>query len=249
MSESTSALLPKNSEIVVQMKYSAVIFDLFGTLINNYSIQQYEDVLRQMASVLSAPSEDFVRLWYDTFNERCTGVFQSVEANIDYVCQKLGLTAEDSQRGLAARIRLDLTVRSMTPVPDATEVLSYLKSHGYKTGLISDCSSEIPAIWESTPFAPLIDVAIFSSKAGMKKPAPRIYQLATEQLAIGPEKCLYIGDGSSQELTGASAVGMHPVLIRDPDEDSTEVHRVNDEAKGWDGPVISSLKEVLDLVE
>ncbi len=202
-----------------------------------------------MASVLSAPSEGLVRLWYDTFNERCTGVFQSVEANIDHVCQKLGVTIEDSQRSLAARIRLDLTVRSITPVPESIEVLSHLKSHGYKTGLISDCSSEIPAIWESTPFAPLIDVAIFSCKAGIKKPDPRIYRLATEQLAIGPEKCLYIGDGSSQELTGASAVGMHPVLIRDPDEDSTEVHRVNDEAEEWHGSTISSLKDVLTLVE
>ena len=41
---------------------------------------------------------------------------------------------------------------------------------------------------------------------------------------------------------------MHPVLIRNPYEDSTDVHRVNAEAAEWDGPVISSLKEVLALV-
>ena len=229
------------------MKYKAVIFDLFGTLINNYSIQQHEGVLRQMASVLAAPSEDFVRLWYDTFNERCTGVFQNTEANIDYVCQKLGVLVEDSQRSLAARIRLDLTARSMIPVPESIAVLSHLKSEGYKTGLVTDCSAEVPAIWQDTPFAPLFDVAVFSCLVGLKKPAPRIYRLAMERLGVEPHSCLYIGDGSSQELTGAAAVGMHPVLIRDPDEDSTEVHRVDAEVEEWDGSVISSLKDVLTL--
>ncbi len=63
------------------MKYQAVIFDLFGTLVENYTIELHEGSLRGMASVLSAPSEAFVRLWYDTFNERCTGVFKSPEEN------------------------------------------------------------------------------------------------------------------------------------------------------------------------
>jgi len=92
-------------------------------------------------------------------------------------------------------------------------------------------------------------VAVLSSSAGVKKPDPRIYQLAVEQLAVEPKDCLYIGDGDSQELTGAAQVGMHPVLIRVPDEDSTDVYRVDAEAEDWDGPVISSLKEVLPLLE
>ena len=98
------------------------------------------------------------------------------------------------------------------------------------------------------PFAPLVDVAVFSCLEGVQKPAPRIYQLAVERLAVRPENCLYIGDGDSQELTGASQVGMYPVLIRNPDEDSTDVHRVDYEAGEWEGPVISSLREVLTLV-
>ncbi len=231
------------------MKYKAVIFDLFGTLIDNFSVREHESVLRQMASAVSAPSDGFVQLWLKTFNERATGVFQSPEANIDYTCKKLGVYAEDAQVKLAARIRFDFTARSMTPRPDAVEVLSHLKSNGYKTGLISDCSAEVPAIWQDTPFAPLFDVTIFSCKVGVKKPSPRIYQLAIEQLGVEPHGCLYIGDGSSQELTGAAAVGMHPILIRDPDEDSAEVHRVDAEAEKWGGPVIPSLKEALTLVK
>ena len=78
----------------------------------------------------------------------------------------------------------------------------------------------------------------------MKKPDPRIYFMALEQLAIEPQDCLYIGDGSSHELTGALKVGMHPVWIRIPNEDEL---RIDEEE--WKGTVISSLKEVLILMQ
>ena len=234
--------------IRADMKYKAVIFDLFGTLIKNYSIQEHEAVLRQMASILLAPSEGFVRLWYDTFNERCTGVLKTPEDNIDYVCQKLGVPVKDNQVNLAARIRFKLTAQSMLPLPGSVALLSHLKSTGFKIGLVTDCSAEVPTIWQDTPFAPLFDVTVFSCVVGMKKPDPRIYYLATERLVVKPQRCLYIGDGSSHELTGAATIGMHPVLIRFPDENNKEIHRVDAETEAWDGPVISSLKEVLTLV-
>jgi len=230
------------------MKYTAVIFDLFGTLINKLSMREHTGLLRQMASIVSVPSDDFVRLWFGTFNERSLGVFQSLESNIEYICQQLRVHPEDTKVTLASQINLDYTARSIKPRADATEVLSYLKSHGYKIGLISNCSASIPNILKNMPFAQMIDVALFSSLVGMQKPDPRIYRLIAKQLALKPEDCLYIGDGDEHELTGAAQAGMHPVLICDPCEDGADVHRVDSEAKQWNGPVISSLTEVLKLV-
>ena len=229
------------------MKYQAVIFDLFGTLVKNFSIREHQSILADMASVLSAPPDDFAQLWFDVFDWRSTGVFHSPEENIEYNCRKLGIHPEDTQIKRAAEIRHNFTLRSMTPRADAIETLSHLKSEGYKTALISDCSSEVPVIWKDTPFAPLIDVSVFSCSVGLKKPDPRIYYLATSQLGVEAQNCLYVGDGSSQELTGASQVGMHPILIRVSDEESTNPYRIN--AEEWDGPAISSLSEVLALVK
>jgi len=234
--------------IRIDMKYKAIIFDLFGTLIKSFSFQEYEAVLKQMASVLSAPSESFVRLWSDTFNERITGVFKTPDDNVEYICQKLGIPVEDSQVSLAAHIRFEFTAQTMTPMPESVATLSHLKSKGYKIGLITDCSAEIPTIWQDTPFAPLFDVTVFSCVVGMKKPDPRIYYLATERLMVELQSCLYIGDGGSKELTGAATVGMHPVLIRFPDENNEGIYRVNAETEAWNGPAISSLREVLTLV-
>jgi len=228
------------------MRYKAVIFDLFGTLIPNMSLSEHRAVLTRMADVLSAPPDDFIQLWFDTFNERSTGIFESPDDNVEYICRTLGVSVNKTKVKVATQIRFDYSVRSMVPRSDAIETLSRLKYEGCKTGLISDCSAEVPAIWNETPLAPLVDVAIFSCLVGMKKPDPRIYQLTADQLGIKPQNCLYIGDGSSQELTGASQVGMHAVLLRLPDDEDADAHRIDSEE--WHGPVISSLREILTLV-
>jgi putative hydrolase of the HAD superfamily len=228
------------------MKYEAVIFDLFGTLVDSYSYEEYQGVLRQVASVLTIPFNDFRRLWHETAQERNLGTTPTVEANIENICRKFGVQADDTKIKLAIKIRYDFIADTMKPRQDAVDVLSRLKSQGLRIGLISNCSPETPIIWENTPFPPLFDVALFSASVGIVKPDPRIYQMAIEQLATEPESCLYIGDGSNQELTGALKVGMHPVMIRVDYEDETQIF-ANKES--WEGPVISSLKDVLTLLE
>ena len=229
------------------MKYTAIIFDLFGTLVDNFSRREYERVLTEMASVLGALPGNFIRLWFDIGDQRMLGILPSPEANIEYICRELGVRPSEAAKRLAARIRYDLTRRYVVPRPDAIEVLTHLKSAGYRTGLISDCSSETTTVWGDTPLAPLFDVTVFSCLAGVRKPDPRIYLLATEQLAVRPEECMYVADGIGRELEAASGVGMHPVLIRVPYQDEPGAVRINEEE--WDGPRVSSLAEVLTLLE
>lgn len=229
------------------MKYKAVIFDLFGTLIDNFTNQNNMKILSDMALILSLPTDNFIALWKETFDLRVTGILPTCEANIEYVAEKIGLPVKNTAVKEATRMRFTFSLQSIVPRPYAIEVLSSLKKDGYNTGLISDCSHEVPIIWEDTPFAKLINVAIFSCKAGIKKPDPRIYHMAMKQLGVEAYDCLYIGDGSSRELSGALKVGMHPVLIQVPYEISETTYRIDEEK--WDGTTISSLKEVLDLVK
>jgi hypothetical protein len=62
---------------------------------------------------------------------------------------------------------------------------------------------------------------------------------------VSPAACLYVGDGAYGEPTGAAAVGMYPVLIRDPDE---QEEMLRPEAEEWTGPTIGSLLEVPGLL-
>lgn len=228
------------------MKYQAVLFDLFGTLVHNFSTREYQAVLDRMASILDLPPADFRELWWKTATERNTGSLDSIQATIVFIGHKLGVNPEPSQIEKAIGIRLDFIKWMLTPRPHAIEVLSALKSLHYHVGLISDCSNDIPLVWDESALAPLFETVIFSCSVGLKKPDPRIYELAMQRLNVKPEQCLFVGDGGSRELTGALQVGMQAVLIQPYGE--TELPQANSEAKDWQGTIIASLKEVLSLI-
>ena len=78
------------------MKYKAVIFDLFGTLVEDIVGSSYTDLVVRIASVLSVPADDFRQMWSDMVYARHTGGFQSVEANIVDICQELGGHLEEN---------------------------------------------------------------------------------------------------------------------------------------------------------
>lgn len=126
------------------MKYSAVIFDLFGTLIERVPQQERRRVLLEMASVLSIPFDEFVRLWFDTGNERFTGIIPSIEANLEYICKKFKVPSETDYIRLAAGIRVRSMARSIKPREDAVETLIQLRTSGHRIGLVSNCSPEVP---------------------------------------------------------------------------------------------------------
>jgi putative hydrolase of the HAD superfamily len=231
------------------MKYKAVIFDLYGTLVDCYDFIGYHSALRETSSILKIQHNDFIKLWMDTSARRATGVFKTLEENLEYICRELNIPVKAFDINLAKMVRYDYISLSLAPRQYAIETLSQLKKDGYKIGLISNCSVETPVIWPHTPFAPFFDVTIFSSIAGVQKPDPAIYKMAAAQLQVEPADCLYIGDGDNYELTGAAAAGMHPVLISVPQPEGADMV-VRSEAKvdDYPCPVIPSLPEVLDIL-
>ena len=226
------------------MKYMAIIFDLFGTLVDSYSVQGYNRLLTDMASALELPSEDFSKLWRDTTYERGIGIFKTTEESIRYICNKLIVSVSDENIRKCEQIRLENTRKALTPKNGAVDILKSLRGLGYKIGLITNCSADVPLFWKNTEFSHFFDVTIFSASVGMKKPDPKIYNLACEQLGVEPNECLYIGDGDSNELSGASQLGMDAVMIRDPNEiDPYRLVEVD-----WDGRKIENFIEIMDLI-
>lgn len=228
------------------MNFKAVIFDLFGTLVDDF-VSSVGQMHQEMAAALDVPYEQFIRLWGQTAEMRIIGAFETVEANIKYVCDTMNVHPRAKQITKAVEIRMKYVRQALQPRPDAIDTLTQLKTHTHKTGLLSNCSIEIPILWQETAFADLIDTPTFSCRAHFKKPDPRIYHLACERLGVTPDSCLYIADGEDHELTAAAKIGLHPVLIRTASQKSrSELHQ---EAREWQGVTIASLPEVLQLVK
>jgi putative hydrolase of the HAD superfamily len=234
-----------HAEMKRNSRFHAVIFDLFGTLVDDF-VSSVGQMHSELAAALAVPYEEFMQLWRQTSEMRTLGVFQTVEASVEYVCSAMGVRPSAGQMKRAVEIRLRHTRRALEPRPDAVQTLARLKDPGYRIGLLSNCSIEIPILWPETAFAGLIESPVFSSRERLKKPDPRIYRLACRRLGVEPEDCIYIADGENHELKAAAEVGIHPVLIRTSSrENRGELLR---EAREWQETAIDSLSGALKLL-
>jgi putative hydrolase of the HAD superfamily len=223
----------------------AVVFDLFGTLVPEFPKADFLAVLAGMAQVLGLDPRSFKRAWDEGAIARQTGALGDMDANVLSICARLGGHPASSDLERALDIRAAMYRRWFYPAEGALETLQELKRRGYPIALISMCTPDAPAMWRATELAPLVDVAVFSSEVGLRKPDPAIYLYACERLRVSPDRCLYCGDGSYGELTGAAGVGMTPYLIRDREE---EVEMLRPEVEDWAGPTIADLRELLSVL-
>ena len=94
------------------------------------------------------------------------------------------------QTGLLRRIAADL--KPEEPVLQACEKL---RRHGIKLGVLSNS-------WGTEPFDPYgpwclernFDSVVISHRVGLRKPDPRIFELAAQGLGLTPEECVYVDD-------------------------------------------------------
>jgi putative hydrolase of the HAD superfamily len=230
-----------------EVTYDAVIFDLYGTLVDFWRVEEYLKVDAELAAVLGVAADGLTRvLWGECIRDRNLGRLGGLEETLSHICGLLGGQPDGDTSRAGAKLRLDVTRRHRAPRAGVVETLITLWEIGLKVGLISDCFVEVPMTWSDTPFAPLIDAPVFSCTERVGKPDPEIYLAACDRLGVTPDRCLFVGDGGSSELTGARGVGMHPVLIRVDYDNHADPHRPD--APNWDGPVIASIPEVLPLV-
>ena len=227
------------------MSYKAVIFDLYGTLVENFSRRAYDKVQEEMAKILGVSYPKFWQTMGETIKDRSLGNL-SAEENIVEVCRRLGVQADRTQIEQTVFLKDEFTRKSIIPEPEVLEALDLLKRNGLYTGLITNCNSAVPRFYPESPLSQYIDVPVFSCEERTKKPSHRIYEIACERLNVQPQECIYVGDGSGEELTGASAVGMLPILKRADLTDVYDPHRP--EVDNWHGHVIDEIMELCTIV-
>lgn len=233
------------------MPCKAVIFDMFGTLVQNLGTD-FTDLLDQtgvLTALVGNRGEEFKRLWLsrEFHRPRGLGVHRTPEEMFAHVCKALGASPSAAALGFAGDVRRKYYRQALTPRPDVIATLTELKRRGRKLALMSVCSAELPEHLPHTPFAGLFDTIVFSCNVGWLKPDPRMYEAARAGLGVSPQECIYVGDGDFGELTGAGKLGMCPILICDPGEEAIVMAR--EEARNWRGLRISRIHEVLALLD
>jgi putative hydrolase of the HAD superfamily len=211
----------------------AVVFDLWDTLVDFDPVagRAFQD---QVAARLGRDPDEFAALWVEGRSVRESGALR------DYL---LGIGAPEELVDELVALRRDSTRSLLAPRPGVVETLAELRARGYGVGLITVCSEDVPDVWAETPFAELFDATVFSCSVGLRKPDPRIYQLACDELAVEPKEAVFVGDGANDELAGAQRVGMQAVLVHRPGQEPPW-----DEVRDWAGPRITAIPQVLSLL-
>jgi putative hydrolase of the HAD superfamily len=147
----------------------------------------------------------------------------------------------------AARVRIRRFRDALLCVPgENRQALERLTSAGVKLGLISNADAVEIAAWPECPLAGCFDAEVFSCDVGYVKPEAEIYLECLERIGLEARDCLFVGDGGSNELEGARAVGMRPVFMSGvvsdlwPEETSARRAAADHE--------IRAVSETLDLI-
>jgi putative hydrolase of the HAD superfamily len=96
-------------------------------------------------------------------------------------------------------------------------LLESLRGRGLKLGLVSNAFDPAELLHRDLAemgVAERLDVAVFSSEVGRRKPDPLIFEQALERLGAAPERALFVGDTLATDIAGASALGMQTCLAR-----------------------------------
>ena len=97
--------------------------------------------------------------------------------------------------------------------PEAKAALALARRAGLRTAVISNSNGTIAAILDALGLGRHLDFVVDSSRVGVEKPDPRIFQIALQRARLEPGQAAYIGDLYSIDVLGARAAGLHAVLM------------------------------------
>lgn len=126
----------------------------------------------------------------------------------------VGVDVDDSEleRFLIAEHEAWAPARRLASMSHA--LLDAIRERGLKTGIVSNSMDPgwlLMRDLDEMGLADRIDVAVFSSDVGLRKPRPEIFRRALDELGVAPERTLFVGDRLREDVGGAHDVGMRTV--------------------------------------
>jgi putative hydrolase of the HAD superfamily len=218
--------------------WAAVLFDLGGTLVH----LDYAWLAAAAASLGASLDEGAMALadaavrregWEDPAAPLLNPTQRMFRGYLGAVGRRVGLP-EASALAFADAAYAEHGRRPLglwhSPDAEARPVLEALRARGVRTGVVSNNDGRARAQVEAVGLAPLLEVVVDSRTAGVRKPDPAIFAAALAALAIRAASCLYVGDSYRDDVVGARAAGLTPVLYDPlglrPDADVATVGRL-----------------------
>ena len=219
----------------------AVLFDLFATLVSPDKapgVPTYE--------ILGVEKTDWRKQIFSSSHARLTSDDVDPYQIIGSMAHAIDPNISDSLIRDATDQRIARFEAILKNAPASTlAVLESIRSYGIETALITNADLIETNGWSRSPLAPLFDCTVFSWQVGYAKPDKKIYYHCLDQMKLQPSEAAFVGDGGSNELSGARAIGLTTVFAKGlmPDLTQAEVR----ERESTAHHVIDELGELLHI--
>lgn len=129
--------------------------------------------------------------------------------------------AEIVRDSLAELVEVDLgTVRDallaalrFSEFDDVRPALEGLRARGVRLVVVSNWDMSLHKVIDDLGLRALLDGVITSAEAGVRKPSPRIFQMALNIAGVAAADAVHVGDSLEEDVAGARAAGIEAILI------------------------------------
>ena len=188
----------------------ACVFDAYGTLFDVHSAvgrhgHRLGKIADQVSSVWRTKQLEYT--WLRSLMHHHADFWQVTQDALDFAFAMHDLEDPELAKDLMnAYLHLEC-------YPEIPEVLSTLRTRGFKTAILSNGTpAMLKAVVTSAGLEGLIDKIFSVEDVGAFKPDPRVYQMAVDGLAVEPEEIVF-QSANAWDAFGASAFGFRVAWI------------------------------------
>lgn len=212
----------------------ACLVDVYDTILRSQFVPRQEALVEPLGIAV----DDWLAEWETMREDRDRGKL-TVAASIARTLTALGIEPDPGLVAELSKRDTELSRSYIQLCADTVPFLTWLRSHGVLTALVSNCADTTRSLLTELEIIPLVDAVVLSCEVGSMKPYPEIYVTALEELGVAAVDAVFIDDQPTF-CVGAEAVGVRPIQIaRDA---------ANGYASAWDFPVVHTLTEAQPLL-
>lgn len=140
--------------------------------------------------------------------------------------------------GAGTRLEIDPLLEALlaslrfSAFPDARPALESARGQGLRLVVVSNWDVSLVAVLRNLGLDPLLDAIVTSAVVGARKPSPAIFDRALRLAGVPASEAVHVGDSLDEDVAGARAAGIEPILI----------HR-------GDGPPVAGVRTISSLSE
>jgi putative hydrolase of the HAD superfamily len=200
------------------MPYRAVIFDLGGVVVGSplHAIAQYEREKEIVAGTIN-------RVVVETGHAGAWSRLERGELGLVEFYTDFDRDCAVAGPAFSAREMMERIAASVLPRPQMIAAIRRIRARGLKVAaLTNNWVTEEPV---ENPLRELFDVFVESSVLGLRKPDPRIYEIACERIGVSPGEVVFLDD-IGRNLKTARELGMSTIKVEDPDDALAALERL-----------------------